>query len=161
MANENGKRSCAAANRAGKPCHAAPLSDSSFCLAHADQETRERTGFGGAQPRAGRPPLPRPHEALREKVEADIDRWLAPYERARDAKRAVVVGSGRNARIELVDDHATQLRAADAVLDRIYGKARTSVEIKDLDEKISAQKSIEEIERFLEEHDEQLRESRG
>src|SRR5215213_1044054 len=129
MSNHNGKRSCAAMSKAGKPCHAAPLTDSRFCLAHADEETREKTGFGGYQAGAGRPPLPSPHAALREKLEADLDRWLAPYERARAAKRAVVVGSGASARIELVDDYATQLRATDAVLDRVYGKARAAVEI--------------------------------
>src|SRR5215218_7398656 len=129
MQERHPKRSCEGTTKTGEECHAAPLADSAYCLAHSDEEVREKDGFGGSQPGAGRPPLPIPHVVLREKVEAEIEGWLAPYERARNAKRPVTVGKGPGSHVEWVDDHKTQLRAADAVLDRVYGKARAAVEV--------------------------------
>jgi hypothetical protein len=51
----------------------------------------------------------------------------------------------------------TQLRAADAVLDRVYGKPRAAVEIREPENNRFDHMSIEEIERFLEGVDDQLR----
>jgi hypothetical protein len=68
-------------------------------------------GFGGLQQGSGRPKAPRASEVLRERVETQIDRWLAPFE---DALGAVNPAGG--------PDHRARMEAARAVLDRVYGK---------------------------------------
>lgn len=122
------RRRCKATTKRNTPCMAAPLKDQDVCLAHADEEVRISTDFGYG-PRPGRPPNPKPVEVLREKIENDIEKWLAPYEEALRAERGVVVGNGPEAHVELVPDIPTRMKAADAVLDRIYGKAKQATEI--------------------------------
>jgi hypothetical protein len=51
-------------------------------------------------------------DVLRDRVEAELDHWLAPYYAARDG-----------------DDPQLAMRAAEAVLDRVYGRAKTTSEI--------------------------------
>jgi hypothetical protein len=120
----NGARSCAAKTRAGNACRAVPLRDGDYCLAHSSEETRDSVRFGGPQEGSGRPRATRPSDALRERVEADIDRWLRPYEEALEATRTIVVGQGSQAHLEHVPDHRVRMRAAEAVLDRVYGRPR-------------------------------------
>jgi hypothetical protein len=96
------KRKCSAITKAGGRCRAAPLRDKEHCLAH-DAEARASTGFSAeAGKLGGRPRLPRPHEVMREKVEADIEKWLKPYEDGLQAMRPVVIGNGPGARREMV-----------------------------------------------------------
>ena len=104
-------RICSSITGSGQQCRAAPLQGSDRCLAHSDQKTRDSTGFGGAQPGAGRPTAPRATDVLKERVEAELDRWLAPFEDALGA----VSSSGE-------PDHRTRMSAASQVLDRVYGK---------------------------------------
>jgi hypothetical protein len=110
MPNEGPAR-CTATSRAGKPCGAVPLKGTDRCLAHSDEKTRESVGFGGRQEGAGRPRHRRPSEALRERVEGDVERWLAPFEAALGA--VTVTGA---------PDHRLRIMAAERVLDRVYGR---------------------------------------
>lgn len=119
---------CRATTKAGAACRARPQHDKPYCLAH-DQKARESTGFGGAQPGAGRPPAPRAVDLIRERIEQDLDRWLKPLEDALEAERAVVVGTGENAHIEFSADHATRLRAVGEALDRAYGRPKQTQEM--------------------------------
>ena len=102
---------CAATTKAGEPCPKAPMTGREMCLAHADEETRRAAGFVPEAGAAGRPPKPRSIDVLREKVEGEIDLWLKPFYDALDATDML---GGL--------DHKTRLRAADSVLDRVYGK---------------------------------------
>jgi hypothetical protein len=116
-------RHCLAMTRAGKPCKAPPIKMTDRCLAHSAAKTRESVGFVAANGKAGRHPSPHVVDVLRERVEADIDRWIAPYEDALTATR------------DGAPDHGLRMRAAEAVLDRAYGKAtqRAEVEVEDED----------------------------
>jgi hypothetical protein len=49
---------------------------------------------------------------FRERIEAEFDEWLRPYYEARDS-----------------GDQALAMRAADSILDRVYGRAKQSSEI--------------------------------
>lgn len=46
---------------------------------------------------------------------------------ALDAEYAVVVGGGDSARMEMVPDYELRVKAANAVLDRVYGRPTTVV----------------------------------
>ncbi len=124
------KRACSGATKAGKPCKAAPLKDRDVCLAHADLETRESTGFVPDNGFGGRPKNPRAVDVLRERLEAELDEWFAVLIRARDAANVKVVGEDEAGPITAeIPDHMVQLRAFTEVFDRVYGKPRQSTEI--------------------------------
>lgn len=122
------KRKCQATTGSGKPCSRTALEDGDYCIAHADKETRESKGFGGAQPGAGRKPRPRAIDVLKERVEADIDRVLKPLFDALEAEKSVVVGNGPTAHIETVPDIPTRKAAAAELLDRGYGRPKQTVD---------------------------------
>jgi hypothetical protein len=122
-------RRCTATNKHGNPCRSWALKDQRFCLAHADQQTKASRGFGGVQEGGGRPPKPRVVDVLRERIEADIDKWFAVLTEARDAERAVVVGNGPQAYLEMVPDAGTRLAAFREAFDRVYGKAKQTTEL--------------------------------
>lgn len=112
------KRRCHATTRKGAACQAAPLSERDVCLAHADADTRALVGFvPDAGALGGRPAKPPVLDVLRERVEAEIDRCIAPFEEALAATR-----NGE-------PDHAIRLRAAESVLDRLYGKPTHKTEL--------------------------------
>ena len=69
----------------------------------------------------------------------------------------MVVGTGPKARVETVPDIPTRMRAANAVLDRVYGKAKQSVDVAEVTPNRFADKSIEEIDAELAEWDERFR----
>lgn len=140
MAAKRRKGLCKGKTRSGKRCGAWPLKGTERCAAHP--LSPGSAGFGSSEQAAeagklgGRPRLPRPHEVLRERIEANIDRWLKPYEDALEANRAVVVAGGSDekgeqlpSRVELVPDHRARMRAAREPLDRVYGKPRQQVEL--------------------------------
>lgn len=139
---EKHAQACSATTKAGKPCKAAPLKDRDVCLAHADEETRTSTNFQQG-PRPGRPRSPRVIDVLRERIEADIDRWLKPLEDGLTAERGLVVGDGPAARIEYVEDHATRIKAFREGMDRAFGRPTqthditTRVEESEVDREIS------------------------
>lgn len=138
------ERTCTAKTKAGNRCKAAPLKDADRCLAHADAKTRESAGFVADNGKQGRKPNPRPHDVLRQRVEADIDRWIEPYEQGLEATRAVVVGTGPKARTEIVPDFSTRMAAADKVLDRVYGKPTQAHDVK-VEESSELDRQIENL----------------
>lgn len=91
-------------------------------MAHADEETRASARFGGPQEGGGRPRKPRAVDVLRERIEADIDRWLKPLEDGLTADRGVVVGDGPTAHVEFFEDHRTRIKAHREAFDRAFGK---------------------------------------
>lgn len=121
------RQKCAGTNKSGKPCGCYAMRGDEFCLSHGDQERKESAGFGGSQPNAGRPRNPRAVDVLRERIEADVDRVLKPLFDALEAEQAMVVGHGRNAHLEMVPDDRIRIVAANALLDRGYGKPRQSI----------------------------------
>jgi hypothetical protein len=90
-------------------------------MAHADEATRKSANFQQG-PRPGRPRKPRAVDVLRERIEADIDRWLRPLEDGLTADRGLVVGDGPDARIESVPDHGARIKAHREAFDRAFGK---------------------------------------
>jgi hypothetical protein len=73
------RRQCKGTNRFGEPCGAAPLTDRDYCSAH-DPVLPVSTRFqGGAKPGGGRPPKPRVTDIMRQRVEENADKILAPY----------------------------------------------------------------------------------
>jgi hypothetical protein len=123
------KRRCKGLNKQGEPCKAAPLKDRDVCLAHAEPELREKTGFVPDNGKGGRPRQPRPTELLREKMLELIDPAVDAIRDALEAERAIVVGSGEHAEVELVPDHPVRTRAAQEVFDRTAGKPAQAVEV--------------------------------
>lgn len=142
------KRKCKAKTKAGKRCRSAPLTNSPYCIAHQDKETREKTRFGGAQPNAGRKPKPKPPDALRELLEHEVEVVLRPYFDVLGYD-VVVAGDGELALTEKpqggaklygtsskdgyvnVSDHddlGARLTAAEKLLDRVYGRPKAHVE---------------------------------
>lgn len=68
-------------------------------------------------------------DVIRERIERDLDKWLKPLEDSLEAGRAVVVGTGPKARLEMVPDYAVRLRAVADALDRAYGRPAQSHEV--------------------------------
>jgi hypothetical protein len=140
------KPQCTATTKAGKPCKATARHDTGLCNAHSPKEIQESSGFGGAQPGAGRPRNPRSVDILRERIEENIDRWLQPLEDGLTADRGIVVGDGQHARVEYVADHGTRIKAHREGFDRAYGRPTQPV--------TSDSPSVDEqIERYLAEMD--------
>lgn len=122
------KRHCKGRTRAGKPCKAWPLHGSDRCLAHSDGKTRESTGFGDTQGRAGRPAVPRITELRRRQVEAEAEAILEPYLRA---IKGAVLHATYQGEITLTDipDLGARIDAAEKLLDRIEGRPRQLTEL--------------------------------
>lgn len=137
---------CKGTNKKGAPCASTSVRDNGYCFAHQPEEVRKSHGFGGPQEGAGRPRKPRAVDVLRERIEANIDRWLRPLEEGLDATRGVVVGDGDSARVEFVDDIPTRIKAHREAFDRAFGRPTQPVK----DESFSVD---EEIERLLREFD--------
>lgn len=146
--SDNGKRACKATTKAGEPCSSPPLKDSELCLSH-DEEARGKARFSGPQANSGRPRKPSTIELYRERFEAEQAEWWAVLAKAREAKRAVVVGNGPKARIEYVEDLPTQLAAFREVMDRIFGKPKQAVDVADVTPNRWDDKSVAEIEAYL------------
>lgn len=127
------RRRCTGKTTRGARCQAWPLRGTKRCAAHPVSPDSARFGSpeqaAAAGAKGGRPRLPRPHEVLREKIEGDLERWLAPLEDALNAERAIVVGSGESAEIERVPDHKIRLQATREAHDRVYGKPKQQVEL--------------------------------
>jgi hypothetical protein len=105
----------------------------------------ESSGFIASNGKAGRKKKPTPTEALRERVEGEIDKWIVPFEEGLSAERALVVGTGPEAHIETVPDIPTRMKAAESVLDRLYGRAKRQVDVADVTHQRLAEMSEEEI----------------
>lgn len=127
----------------GEPCpmYRAVLEDpvdgklykAATCYAHLPKKIQERFNakpIGGKQPGTGGLRVrPKPNQVLREIFEQEITTWIQPYIEALTAETPVVVGNGRHARVELMPDHRTRQRAAEAIWDRVYGKPKQTTEL--------------------------------
>lgn len=124
------RRACSGTTKAGKPCRGNPLTDSDYCMAHSDAETKASVGFvPEAGKLGGRPKNPRAVDVLRDKLEAEIDAWLDVLVDAREAQKAIVVGAGEGAFLELIPDYTVRLRAFQEAFDRVYGKPKQATEL--------------------------------
>jgi hypothetical protein len=141
----NRRPQCAAKTKAGKPCKASARHDSGYCNAHSPKELQERSGFGGSQPGAGAPRKPKAIESLRQRIEADIDRWLQPLEDALTAQRAIVVGDGPEAHVEFVPDYGTRIKAVKEAFDRGFGKAAQALDVKHSAEESEIDREIRQL----------------
>lgn len=105
------------------------------CRAHISDAWLERLGiqrFGGPTSTSGRNPgrpSVNPQKVMRELVEGQIIDFLRPYMEALTAKKEVVVGHGRSARVVQVPDHRARMQAAEQLFDRVYGKPKQTTEL--------------------------------
>lgn len=76
----------------------------------------------------GKRRIPTASDIMRERFEADADRYMKPLEEALLALKAVVVGNGAHAHVQTIEDYSVRLRALEVMLDRIYGKPKQAVE---------------------------------
>jgi len=120
---------CKATTKAGKPCKAAPLTDTDFCLAHSDAETRESAGFVADNGFGGRKRLPKEVELYEKVWLANQPKLTEALERGITATRHVVVGNGPTARVEEVPDIPTQIKSVEIITDRLAGKPRQAMEL--------------------------------
>jgi hypothetical protein len=137
------ERACNGTNKIREPCSANPLKPGTviegvsvsgdYCRQH-DPNLPESARMGGAQPGAGRPRKPRAVDVLRERIEQDIDRVLNPLWEALEATQGVVVGTGPTATLEVVPDYRTRIAAVRELLDRGYGRAKTTGELRIIDD---------------------------
>lgn len=121
---------CKAKTKKGKRCrNAATIGD--VCIAHAPRNVKDERGFGGPQPGSGRPRLPRPHEVLRQRIEDDIDRWLAPLEAALGASKPMQTWSASRGehKIIYVADPELGMKATKLALQLVYGKPKQPLEL--------------------------------
>ena len=109
-------RHCEATNRAGQPCRAAPLRDGQWCSAH-EPKLPAAIRFGSSEQAAGAATgvdrrNPSVTERMRERVEAEAEAILAPYFEALAAE----------------EDLEQRMRAAERLLDRVYGRPKQSTQ---------------------------------
>ncbi len=109
---------CKALTKAGAACRNPVVRESGYCLAHSAREVVDSRGFGGAQPDSGRPARPRVVDVLRDQLEADLQRVLAPLFDGLAAERAD--GS---------PDWPARLAAVRELLDRAYGRPTQAQEL--------------------------------
>lgn len=149
----NTRRNCAATNKAGNPCRAAPLKGQDHCLAHGNRPDPYRFGSPEWSARAGasdKPRVPNVMEAARALVEAHAMIMLKPYLRALGFEvddmgdllldeqgrpqmgiGAVHVGRDKEGGVfaSNVEDLASQVVVVERLLDRLYGKPKQATEI--------------------------------
>jgi hypothetical protein len=115
--------------RAGEVCGKTLYGDTDKCWGHQPKAVKDEKGFGGPQEGSGPPRRPRMSDMFWEVYEEKRSELRAAVDEALTAERAVVVGNGPTAHVELVPDHPTRLKALDMVADRTDGKPRQSVEM--------------------------------
>jgi hypothetical protein len=132
------RRVCKAKTTRGKPCGAPPLKPGTviegvrvtgkWCRQH-DQDLPDSARIGGAQPGAGRPPKPRVIDVILASITERAGEIDAGLWEATKAERAVVVGNGPTAHVEMVPDWPTRIVAFRELLDRGHGKAKQASEV--------------------------------
>lgn len=109
-----------------------------YCIGHLTKAVgREKMAdlfgfkFGSETGSPGRPRRPSAVELLRHKIEEEygIDGILEPLFNGLTAKKALVVGNGPSAYVDLVPDSELNMRATDRILDRVYGRPRQAMEL--------------------------------
>lgn len=98
------------------------------CLAHAPESFRRAAGFIG-HGGGGRPKKPTVPQVLRQIVENAAGEVIQPFFDGLQAERPVVVGNGVHATLEMVPDPSVRIRAADGILDRVYGRPKQTTEL--------------------------------
>jgi hypothetical protein len=136
-------RACTGTSKGGTPCRAAPLKDRDVCLAHSDVVTRGSVGFTPeAGHLGGRPRVPRATDLQRELVERYSWAVVRPYFRAlgldlnddgtveRLKRGAIYVGRDKAGGVHrsTIEDLGAQMRAAEMLLDRVFGRPRQALE---------------------------------
>jgi hypothetical protein len=128
------KRRCRGTTRKGKPCRAAALKGKKHCRAH-DPSLPDDARFGSPQQaaaagRIGGPATRKPRviERMRERVEEDIEKIIAPYFEAIEHAIVTATHEGQVIPSEVADLGA-RIKAAEALLDRVYGKPRQVTEL--------------------------------
>jgi hypothetical protein len=140
MATKAKKRRCKGTTKAGKRCGAAPLkpgtviegvnASGDFCRPHdpaipsVTQLTDEDRRRGGEGTRRARP-----DDILRERIEADLDRWLAPLEAALGEGKPIRTWDGKQHKIVYVGDPKLGMAALKLAFERVYGRPRQQVEL--------------------------------
>jgi hypothetical protein len=162
-AKRKGKGGCHGKTKRGTICDANALRrgtviegvtvSGKFCRTH-DATLPDSARFGShAQAReaaklAGRPPMPKPSEVMRNLIEEGIEQILAPYfrtlglklEQGEDGRLHPVVdpeggaklfGESKEGEIKIttIDDLGAHIAAAEKLLDRVYGKPKQSTEL--------------------------------
>jgi hypothetical protein len=82
-------------------------------------------------------------DILKERIETDIDKALDPLWEALTAARAIVVGNGPTAYVEMAADHLTRIAAVRELLDRSYGRPSQSSNVKVITQDMIDQAIIE------------------
>lgn len=150
------KRKCGAKTKAGKACRAKGIRANGFCMAHQPKDEKERLGFGGAQPNAGRPKMPSVSEIQRQLVEQNAAIILRPHFRALGYDFNVDPATGdfiidESGRISMVmiedggirlhttfegdvvvsnhEDLGAQIEAAEKLLNRALGRPKQQTEL--------------------------------
>lgn len=116
-------RQCSATTKAGTACSAPPLEGMDTCMAHAPAEVRESRGFVAANGKGGRPRVAKPIEVMQQRIEERIDEVLRAYFDALEAEVYSLDGEALGPR------HETRMKAADALLDRVYGRPTQRSEV--------------------------------
>jgi hypothetical protein len=98
------------------------------CMAHAPQKVRVLVGFT-QHGKGGRKPKPSVPQLMREMVEEHAGEVMAAFFEALEAEKPVVVGNGPHAKLKMVPDPSTRMRAGDSLLDRVYGKPKQTTEV--------------------------------
>ncbi len=127
--------------KSGKPCGAHPLKPGTviegvavsgdYCRSH-DPDLPDNARIQGAQPGAGRPRKVSPDQILRERIEAEVDAWLAPVEAAAlGAERPMQMWDAHEGRhkIVMVADPQLALKAIKFAYERAFGRPRQQIEV--------------------------------
>lgn len=119
-------------NAKGEPCKAFARKDKPTCIGHADKAEQAAAGFGGAENgakggAAGK--VPKLTELLRQRVEERADEIMDKLFAGLGAQRAIVVGTGPKARLEIVEDPDMVLKTIKEIYDRFEGRPRQVSEI--------------------------------
>lgn len=123
-----------AGNPCSNPCQVAKIRGKYYklntCLMHSSDAIRDELGIlNPPRGNVGRKKKVHPMDILRQRFEEEAERYLQPFEEALAAMKAVVVGNGASAHIEMVEDVALRLKAVESILDRIYGRPKQVTEL--------------------------------
>lgn len=139
-------RQCKGRTKAGKRCKAHPLHDTDFCISHSDRATQASLGFGGSE--NGRiggysRRVPKLRELLTAEVEERAEEIIEKLFKGLTAERAVVVGTGPKAHVEIVPDDELVLKTVREIFDRADGRPTQRVEAES-EVRVYAEEQIEE-----------------